>query len=42
MTAPSEVLIAGSFLGAAVGKHLPVEVVGDSYAPCVTWAHLGS
>lgn len=35
------VLIAGSFLGAAVGKHLPVEVVGDSYAPCVIFGMVG-
>lgn len=30
------VLIAGAFLGAAVGRHLPTDVVGDSNAPCVT------
>ena len=32
------VLIAGAFLGAAVGRHLPTDVVGDSNSPCATRA----
>lgn len=35
------VLIAGAFLGGAIGKHLPIDVVGESNSPCVIFGMVG-
>eukprot|EP00435_Cladocopium_sp_Y103_P059091 s558_g21.t1 len=35
------VLIAGAFLGGAIGKHLPNDVVGESNSPCVIFGMVG-
>ena len=35
------VLIAGAFLGGAIGKHLPASVVGESNSPCVIFGMVG-